>query len=88
MTSIAARMSSTPLSASKRPIRFRALSHSALVLSVMSTPGSSRQNRSGHTAMKPLAARSSHTWRITALTPKISWIATTAGALGSAGRAT
>ena len=55
----------------------KALFHSASDLSVMSMPGSMRQNRSGQTAMKPRSATQAAMSRIAWFTPKISWISTT-----------
>ena len=57
----------------------KALSLSASVWSVMSMPGSIRQNRSGHTAAYPYFAMSSAMPRTTLLTPKIASTTTMAG---------
>ncbi len=55
----------------------KAFFHSASDLSVMSMPGSMRQNRSGQTAMKSMSATQAAMSRIAWFTPKISWISTT-----------
>src|ERR1700722_11353023 len=79
--------SSTPLSASKRPKYPTASFHSASVLSVIWTPGFMRQNRSGQRAAWRIAARLSAMPRITAWTPKISWMTTMPGPLPALGAA-
>ena len=66
-----------PFAWSKLLNNSKARFHSASDLSVMSMPGSIRQNRSGQTAMKCISATQAAMSRMAWFTPKISWISTT-----------
>ena len=66
-----------PFGWSNLPNSSNAFFHSASDLSVMSTPGSMRQNRSGQIAMNPRSATQAAMSRMAWFTPNTSWISTT-----------